>query len=172
MAVRCSRLGAGLTLVVGVSAGCGRAPAPAVRPDAAASAVPVDRLRPGELAPGGQEAFGVLLPRGMRVTQRFAKSVYAEGDLDAGDVANFLRERVTAGRIELAGTKTVLSQVRLPVGNRDYQIEVYGGRRPCRVVVRDMTPEPFDAAGLSEEERWKRAGMSPEGGLLDPDALK
>jgi hypothetical protein len=143
-----------------------------VRPDAATSAVPVDRLRPGELAPGSQEAFGVLLPRGMRVTQRFAKSAYAEGDLEAAEVASFLRERVTAGRIELAGTKTVFSQVRLPGQNRDYQIEVMGGRRSCRVVVRDVTAEPGDAAGLSEEERWKRAGMSPEGGLLDPDALK
>jgi hypothetical protein len=172
MAVRYSRLGAGLPVALAISVGCGRAPAPAVRPDAAASAVPVDRLRPGELASGGQEAFGLLLPRGMRVTQRFAKSAYAEGDLDAGEVANFFRERVTAGRIELAGTKTVFSQVRLPGQNRDYQIDVFGGRRPCRVVVRDVTPEPAGSAGLSEEERWKRAGMSPEGGLLDPDALK
>jgi hypothetical protein len=131
----------------------------------------VDRLRPGELAPGSQEAFGLLLPRGMRVEQRFEKAVYAEGNLQAGAVANFLRERVKAGRIELAANKTVFSQVRLPGANRDYQIEVIGGRRLCRVVVRDVTPEPA-AAGLSEEERWKRAGLSPEGGVLDPDALK
>jgi hypothetical protein len=170
MAVRRSELFAALAL--GIWAGCGRGGTPAVRPDAAAaSAVPVDRLRPGELAPGSQEAFGLLLPRGMRVAQRFEKAVYAEGDLDAAAVASFLRERVTAGRIELARNRTVFSQVRLPGTSRYYQVEVIGGRRPCRVVVRDMTPEPT-SAGLSEQERWRRAGLSPDGGLLDPDALK
>jgi hypothetical protein len=107
----------------------------------------------------------------MRVEQRFEKAVYAEGNLEPGAVTNFLRERVVAGRIELAANKTVFSQVRLPGTNRDYQIEV-GGRRPCRVVVRDVTPEPAAPAGLTEEERWKRAGLSPQGSVLDPNALK
>jgi hypothetical protein len=161
------------SLMVAACVACGRGPNPVARADAGtvSSAAPVDRLRPGELAPGNQEAFGILLPRGVKVDQRFEKVVYASGELDNSAVANFLRERITAGRIELGTNRTLFSGVHLGDANREYWVEVLGGPGRCRVVVRDVTPEPVPA-GLSEEELWKRAGFSPDGRPLDPNNLK
>ena len=44
-----------------------------------ASAVPVDHLATGELLEGSAKAFGLVLPRGVRIDAAFSDVVYASG---------------------------------------------------------------------------------------------
>jgi hypothetical protein len=162
-----------LLLLLGCSGPmCRRAQAPAgpSASGASSSAAPVDRLKPGELGAGSQEAFGLVLPRGMRIEQRVLRAIYAAGNLAPEAVVDYLRERATFGRMELAGDRMVFSQVRIRNGrpDREYEMVVIKDRGRCRLQVRDVTPER-SPAGLSMDERWKRAGLSPDGRLLDPD---
>jgi hypothetical protein len=154
---------------------CRRAQAPsgASAANASSSATPLDRLKPGELGAGSQEAFGLVLPRGMRIEQRVPRATYAAGDVAAEAVVEYVRERVTFGRVELAGSRTIFSEVRIRNGrpDRQYEMVVIKERGRCRLEVLDVTPDRAPV-GLSTDERWKRAGLSPDGRLLDPDGKR
>ena len=47
----------------------------------------------------------------------------------------------------------------MEITDRDNRVEL---------VVRDLTPPPV-VPGLSEEERWRRTGLRPNGQPLDPN---
>jgi hypothetical protein len=147
--------------------------APPVPVDAAA---PVDHLAPGEIVEGKDRAFGLPLPRDSKVEARFAGSVHVTSILAPESLANFVRARVKDGVITAGGAATKLENV-VAVADpaRVLTIEV----RPTQghpiakseMIVRDTTPPPFDP-NLSEEERWRRAGLTPSGELLDPKHLE
>jgi hypothetical protein len=148
----------------------------APQPPPAASAVPVkppvDRLGPGELAPGTEVLFGLLLPRGMKVTALFPRVGHAAGPLHAEDVANYVRDRVDVRRVELGVVGTVFSAVHVTGGDPShvYRIEVNSAEESTEIVMRDVTPvppPPVDTT-LTDEERWRRAGYQPNGMPLDP----
>jgi hypothetical protein len=50
---------------------------------------------------------------------------------------------------------------------RIYRIEIHRARNLTTVNLRDITP-PKVPQGLTEEERWERAGRNPDGSLKDP----
>jgi hypothetical protein len=127
--------------------------------------VPVDQIIPGELAEGSEAAFGLPLPRGMRVKARFPDAVYSEGRLPFESLSNYVRERVKAERVDTAPTRTVFLAA-VPAGEPQRRLRVEVGLRGgiAELVVRDQTPAPLEP-GLSEAERWRRAGMSPDGGV-------
>lgn len=138
------------------------------------SAKALDRLLPGELRPGEEEAFGLLLPHGMRVIGRFDRTVHAAGNLKPEDVANYVRDRVVVDRVELGAASTLFPNARIknaPPSKR-FLIEVVSAA-PARTVlkVRDITPPP-PTQGLSEAERWKRAGLRPDGRLAEPETMQ
>src|SRR4051794_12396343 len=62
-------------------------------------APPVDQLLPGELAEGTEVAFGLKLPRKMQVSARFADVVVGKTDVPSDQVANYVRQRVSADRV-------------------------------------------------------------------------
>jgi len=156
------------------------APSAAPAPSAAAAAAaavkkPVDRLAPGELAPGDSSLFGLPLPRGMVVEGKFKDFAVANGRLSAEAVANYVRDHVLAEHVEIGAARTVFPSVRIKQGapDRAYRVEVLQDGLTTRVVVRDITPRPAPKVdGVSAEELWRRAGFSRDGKPLNPKALE
>src|SRR5262249_26919273 len=140
---------------------------------AAASSKPVDRALPDELAEGTESAFGLPVPRRMRVDARFPDAVFASGNVGPELVAKYIRERVEAARAEARGTNVIFAEARIRAPataenapQRVVRIEITERAGRTELVVRDQTRPP-SADGLSEEERWKRLGLRPDGRPLD-----
>ena len=167
------------TLVLSASAtGCGRDPeptSPAPAPDRlAASSAPVDRLAPDELGASKETAHGLALPRGMRLATRSGRAVHAVGKLPAPKVEQYLRRHVRAASVELVGSKTIFHKAKFSGAepDRSYEVELERlGYGRSKIVVRDTTKEKAEP-GLTEAERWRQAGLTPDGKPLDPNALE
>ena len=134
---------------------------------------PVDRLARGELAEGPTSAFGLAFPRAMRLERRFLDSAHAAGPVPPEAVANYVRRRVEASHVEIGAARTVFPRVRIKGGAPDklYRIEVVADGANTLLVLRDVTPPPLEP-GLSVEERWKRAGMTPQGKPLESTKME
>lgn len=159
----------------GFIAGCkGKSPAPdngAQTPPPAATA-PADQLAPGELALGKEEAFGLVLPRRMQIEARFPDAVFAHGQIPAEQVANYIRKYIIAERVETGPAKTIFEKATLkekPAAQ--LHIEVIAQGALTQLVVRNESRAPAKE-GLSEEERWKELGLTPQGQVLDPTQLE
>jgi len=138
---------------------------------AASTVAPVDHLAPGELLEGTEKAFGLILPRGMHVQTAFMSSVYAVGDLALDDVANYVRSRVRGGTGTRGAVGTVFDDVNAPAEpNRILHILVSRapGSDVCRVEVRDITPAPPLPMPSTVTERYRAAGLTPDGKFIDP----
>jgi hypothetical protein len=63
--------------------------------------------------------------------------------------------------------------VRIKSGDpsRKYVFELVRDHRRTLLVIRDKTPAPI-VEGLSEQDRWRRAGLTPDGQQLDPLKLE
>lgn len=148
-------------------------PPPAASAAAAPAPRPVDHLAPGELAEGTEQAFGLPVPRRMGVKLRFHDEVVASGDVPAEQLANYVRQRVLAEKVETGPAKTVFSRATVKSApQRMLQIDVVSRRgRQTDLVVRDVTRVPAEP-GLSEEERWRRKGLKPDGSPIDPTRLE
>ncbi|MCL2724623.1 MAG: hypothetical protein FWD69_09330 [Polyangiaceae bacterium] len=140
------------------------------------SALPADRLAPGELPEGKEKAFELKLPQGMTISRAFTGTVHASSNTLAPEqVSNFFRARVTGGTVSVSTDEIRFLNVRAVADpNRELAIEIRRGKpgiATCEVLVRDITPPPF-VPGLSEDERRNKAGLSPDGGLLDPKRME
>jgi hypothetical protein len=109
----------------------------------------------------------------MRLERRFDDSAHAAGPVSPESVANYVRERVEATHVEIGAARTVFPKVRIKGGAPDkvYRIEVVANGPTTLLVVRDVTPPPVEP-GLSVEERWRRAGMTPQGKPIDPKKME
>jgi hypothetical protein len=139
-----------------------------------AASAPIDRLAPGELIPGDQKAFGLVLPRDLKVDQALTEVVYASGPVGASDLANYVRPRVNGGTVSVGATATVFDQVTtLEDASRLLFVRIFAGPmgRGARIEIRNVTPPPLPNLP-SVEERWKQMGLSPQGKILDPQHLQ
>ncbi len=159
-------------LVVGCTT-TGPKPEPGAAASASAHKKPLDRLAPGELVPGTAAAFGFVAPRQLRLERKYPDAAHFVGQASAEAVANYVRERVAVERVEVGVARTVFPKVVIKGGdpNKIYRIEVVRDDPMTRVMIRDITVPPI-TQGLSDEERWKRAGRRPDGKLLDPKKLQ
>ncbi len=144
----------------------------AVAPASASAPLPLDRLAPGELAPGNQKAFGLVLPRKMRLDRQFPGVAHVVGDVVPEDLANYVRQRVIVSHIEVGAGRTVFprAQMKGDASGKFYQIDVAAEHGKTRLVIRDLSAPPMPE-GLSEAERWRRAGFTADGKPLDPGKL-
>lgn len=147
-------------------------PAPPPGPAAAASSKPrlVDTTAPGEIAESGERAFGLALPRGLIVQERHPDHTVADGTLAFEPLANFIRARVNAAQVETGPSKTIFVNAQVKDDpKRVVRVEVssYAGR--TRLVVRDRTKKPAEQ-GLTEAERWRRLGLTPDGRVIENKA--
>jgi hypothetical protein len=150
-------------LLVLAAAACGHGSKgkPSSASSSTARTVPVDSVRPGEIAEGKDLAFGFPLPRAMHVKARFPDAVIAAGELDFEPLTNYVRERVDTGPVT-----TVFAGATLKTDpKRRLLVEVRAAAGMVELVVRDETPKPIEP-GLSDEERWKRSGLGPDGSVL------
>jgi len=156
----------------GAGTGCAKeSPAPVPAPAPAASIVSADRLLPGELAEGHERAMGLVLPREMRLLRIFDDAAVARGRVAADAVSNYVRKRVDAAGVEIGAAKTVFpkAHVKGQPDGKVVRIEVVHDVDSTELLLRDVTP-PLIAPGLSEDERWRKAGVVP-GKPFDPNAL-
>jgi len=174
------RLAALFVVVVVVSA-CKREPEITIidAPQASVSAKPVDHLAPKELLEGDAKAFGIVLPRGVRVDQSFADVVYASGPVETQAAVQYVHARVREGKMiqpDFAGDgKTTFDHVKVPaMPDKELVVTVRpakGAVNSTQFEVRDVTPTK--APNLPDEAaRWRNAGLTPEGRVLDPTKLQ
>jgi hypothetical protein len=156
-----------------LSASCKGEPAPIadlVKSDAGGKvkAVAPDRLAPGELAEGDAAAFGFRAPREMKLDARFPDAAHFSGRVTAERLSNYVRERVLASHVEVGAARTVFPRVRIK-GNDSahvYRVEIIPARSKTKLVIQLLSAPPA-VRGLTEAERWKRAGIGPDGKPLD-----
>ena len=139
-------------------------PTPPGAADAGPTALPVDRLLPGELAQSKLLVFGFPIPQGMTVARRFADSVHMVGAVPPDALTAYVKAHAATGPAELIGNRKVFSKVKIRGGDpsRLYDIEIDMAGANQRLIVSDVTPPPLEP-GLSVEERWRRAGYNPDG---------
>lgn len=146
-------------------------PAPAPAP-AAASVKPVDHLAPGELVESDQKAFGLVLPRAMRVDRRLMGRVIGSSASSPEDLSNFFRARVGGGKILVGTTTTQFLRVRAVADpSRELDIRVEASRADTQIDIVDVTAPPTLVPTSSAEAR-KQVGLAPDGKLLDPRHLE
>jgi hypothetical protein len=138
------------------------------------AAVPLDHLAPDELAPGKTEVYGFAVPRGMEVESRIADRAYVSGRVSPEALANYVREQVVVSHVEIGAARTVFPMARIKAGPADrvFTIEVLPDGPRTRLVIKDVTPPPPPPPGLTEAERWRAAGLTPDGRPLDPKKLE
>jgi hypothetical protein len=174
-----SRFARSAALVLAALAASCRKDAPAQGESAAAvlvpspsASVPADHLAPDELVEGSKQAFGVVLPRVLQVDGNFREVVFASGVASVHPLVKYFRARVTDGSLREGEEAATFEHVHVP-GKKDLELMVHIRMvgPSGRVELRDTTPKslpvlPDDAA------RWRRAGLTPEGRLLDPAHLE
>ncbi len=150
--------------------GCERDTPTTVTPAAPASTAKPgpDRLDPGELPPGNEVAYGIKLPKVLRVIRREPFSVHSEGQVQPERVANYLRRHIDAKTIELGSVKTIFDRAVVKGTTAPLlRIEVEKVDVGTRLVVQDLTPPKTDPS-LTPEDIWKIHGFDGEGKRLDP----
>jgi hypothetical protein len=107
----------------------------------------------------------------MTVKASLSDSAFLEGSIPPEALANYVRDRVDVERVEIGVARTVFPSARIRGGavDRMYQIEVVAGNgTPTRLVVRDVTPHGRNGPPeMTDEERWRQAGLTPDGKPLD-----
>ena len=130
----------------------------------------VDVADPDELAEGKERAFGFPVPRAMRVEARFEDAVYLVGRVPFASLNNYIRERVVAGDIDTGPAKTVYGKASLKAGKKQLlELSVVNDYGSIELVVRDRTRKAVEK-GLTDEQRWKRAGLTQDGQVIEKSA--
>jgi hypothetical protein len=108
----------------------------------------------------------------MVVERQFSDATHAVGPVDPTLLSAYLKRRVHVAHVELVGRKFVFPRATI-LGNPQevFRIEVLPEGDTTRLVLRNITPKPR-TEGLTEAERWERAGLTPGGELRDPNELK
>lgn len=144
-------------------------------PEPSEPPAPLDHLAENESPEGTERAFALVLPRHARVTARVDTSVTARTPLPVAQLAAYVRAHVTtpgdAGPPP-AGAVSRFADVVVPAEPaRHLAIELralpQAGDARSEMIVRDVTPPPVEP-GLTDEQRWNKAGLGPDGKLLDP----
>jgi hypothetical protein len=139
------------------------------RPPASA---PPDRLAKGEIPEGKERAFTLPLPLQSSIRARFATSIHVGSTHSREELANFTRARVKEGTSSVGASETRFDNViatKDPSRRLTIEIRTAGvaGDFRSQMVVSDVTPAP-EEPNLSDADRWRKAGMTPDGKLLDP----
>ncbi len=109
----------------------------------------------------------------MQVEHRYQEVTHLLGPVKPDALANYVRERVVVSHVEIGAARTIFPDARIKAGAADrvYELEVIPEPGTTRLVIRDITP-PKIVPGLTDAERWRQAGLTPEGRPLDPKAFE
>jgi hypothetical protein len=137
--------------------------------------LPVDHLALGELQASPSLAFGFPIPTTMSVERSFPNAVHLVGVVETQELVRYVRANAQTHGIELQGNALVFDQVRFKGGEptRIFRIEITSQGRSTRMLIKDETPQSLpNESGLTDDERWRRAGMKPNGEPLDISRLQ
>lgn len=136
-----------------------------------APTLPADHLGSGELLEGSEHAFGVTLPVGLKVDEVFSKVAYASGSLPVHSLVDYFRARLHDGDLREGEASATFDHVTAPGSPEPpLSIHIVQVRESVRIEIRDETP-PVLPPLPDEAARWKRAGLTPTGRILDPTHL-
>jgi hypothetical protein len=129
---------------------------------------PSDRLGPTETLPGRPTVFGIEVPLGMEVSANLGDVVHLSGRSSVAQLVAYFRKHVAVANIELTEHGAVFPRAYIndDPKKRLYRIDIKREGNGSLVRMRDVTPTPA-VQGLSESERWQRAGLNPDGSLKD-----
>ena len=97
----------------------------------------------------------------MRIEVRFPDAVRARGELPFDAVANYVRARVVAARVETGPAKTVFSEATLKVSpEKSLRVEVVAFGDRTELIVRDVTRPPATGA-VKPTDPWYQPGFDP-----------
>lgn len=135
------------------------------------SAVPLDRLGPQERGSVERRYMGFKPPEGMRLDARFPLEVHLIGPTPHAEAAAQIREQVHASHVQLEGSNLIFPRAVLRGGdpNRPFRITVSRAAGLTRIRIQDETSLPAPK-GLSEADRYRNAGITPDGKQLDTRA--
>jgi hypothetical protein len=149
----------------------GRGDAPASSTPAASVAPPTDHLAPGELIEGSEQAFGVVLPRDLRVKGRFVDAVYTTGRPSVHALTQYFRARLEDGSLREGVQAATFEHVRVRgKPGLELFVHVAAARDGTNVEIRNATPQPASPL-MDEPARWKEVGLTPHGRIADPTHL-
>jgi hypothetical protein len=156
---------------------CGSAACKRKAPPTDAPPPPPDKLAPNEVPLSKEKAFALSLPRGAKIGSRWGGDIHVATELSPEQLANFVRQRVTGGKITAGSGSTRFEAVTVPAEpKRILDIDVRPGKLVTNVksemLVRDVTPVIDPAKLKTEEERWRAAGLGPDGHPLNADKLE
>jgi hypothetical protein len=143
-------------------------PPPAAALTATAKPSPVDHVDSNEIPEGTEKAFGLPIPRVMRVERRFSDAVHARGDVSLDVAASYVSARVVAAHVEKSPAKTVFSGATLksdPSRTLSVELVAYGDRTD--LIVRDVT-RPAGQSVVSPTDPWYKPGFDPKDRKADP----
>ncbi|MBI5537201.1 MAG: hypothetical protein HY898_31055 [Deltaproteobacteria bacterium] len=147
---------------------------PQPAPSAPSAPAPnVDRLDPQEIPEGKESAFGLKLPRDMKITFNSPTEINAVGRINAERVANYVRKRVKVDGIELGAARTVFPNARVigePI-DRPIRVEVIVTNEGTELVVRNLAKPKVLDPELTPDERKRQYGIDPNGDKIDPTKM-
>ena len=131
-----------------------------------------DRLEEGEHLPAAETAFGLPMPSGMQLSRHFDDTAYFSGPLPVSDLVAHIQERVSSRDVEMMNQRTVFARAYIDGDESKRLVRIEVAKTPVgsEIYIRDITP-PSSPRGLSEAERWSRAGRKPDGTPLNPNQL-
>lgn len=138
---------------------------------------PADRLAPGESALSREKAFALPLPLGAKVISGYGGVVYVATQMSPEELSNFVRKRVTGGKITAGTSTTNFEGVTVAADpKRLLDIQVRSGRYVDNVrselLIRDVTPAREATELKTDEERWRAAGLTQDGRVLHPETME
>jgi len=137
-------------------------------PSASVAVKPIDRLAPDELAEGSGSVWGFVLPREMYIEHRYDNITHVRGHVKADALANYVRDRVVVSHVEIGAARTIFPDARIKGGDpeRVYEFDVIPEPGSTHLEIRDATPLKVEP-GLTDAERWRQAGLTPDGRPID-----
>jgi hypothetical protein len=137
-----------------------------------ATAPPADHLGKDELIEGTERAFGVALPRGLAVDQRYPDTVYASGPMTVHALVLYFGPRLQGGSLRESDTVATFERVSAPGLRPETELAIHltQGVGETSVAISSTTYPPAPVLP-DEESRWRQTGLTPNGRILDPTHL-
>lgn len=159
-----------VALAPALIAACTPDPKPGPAPQATTTVAPPapDHVDPNEVPEGTEKAFGLPIPRAMQVDARFTDAIRARGPVRLDAMANYVRARVVAERVETGPAKTVFSRATLKSApDKLLRVEVVAFGDQTEMIVRDET-KPAAKTTVKPTDPWNRPGFDPRDRNADP----
>lgn len=159
----------GVAAVFASASGCKRPSSQLI--SAVSSGARPDRLGPHEAPPGAVELWGLLLPTGSRIERGFGERTYATVPLSPEATIEHLRTEAD-GEFQVTRTAegAVIPHVHVRGAEPDQLLWVRVGSEvmgSSRVTVERVHLVPPPSA-LEHDEVMRKAGLTPDGRLLNP----